>query len=136
MAESNSNVTRESELLHVLKGIQAELDQTIWVALVDDDGLMVACVPENPELGLERIAAMTVAGVLPALRVLTEVDGGSLRFITLAGSKTQVLVIAVDTKRYLSIGLSPQVSAQSTFGPLSQRVPELLKILQKRYSRR
>jgi predicted regulator of Ras-like GTPase activity (Roadblock/LC7/MglB family) len=135
MADENSMVTRESELIRVLSAIQDELGQTIWVALVDDDGLMVACVPESPALGLERIAAMTAAGVLPATRVLGEVNGGKMRFATFAGSKAQVLIIAVDQKRYLSIGLSPQVSAQSTFGPLSNRVPELLTILKKRYSR-
>jgi predicted regulator of Ras-like GTPase activity (Roadblock/LC7/MglB family) len=128
-------VTRQEDLLAVLTTMQGELGHPNWIALVDDDGLMVACVPDPPALGSERIAAMTVAGIIPAKRVLSEVEGGGLRFVTFAGAKAQVLVIAVDQKRYLSIGLSPQVSAQSTFGPLSQRVPELLEILQKRYTR-
>lgn len=135
MADANPMITRESELIRVLTQIRAELGQPAWVALVDDDGLMVACVPEAPALGSERIAAMTVAGVLPAGRVLAEVEGGKMRFVTFAGSKAQVLIVAVDRKRFLSIGLNPTASAQSTFGPLSNRVPELLEILKKRYSR-
>jgi predicted regulator of Ras-like GTPase activity (Roadblock/LC7/MglB family) len=136
MADNESMVTRQSDLIHVLTAIQAELSQPIWVALVDDDGLMVASVPESPALGSDCIAAMTAAGVIPAKRVLREVDGGTLRFVTFVGSEAQVLMIAVDHKRFLSIGLNPQVSAQSTFGPLSSWVPELLKILKKRYSSR
>jgi len=136
MTDQESMVTRQSELTQVLAGIQTDLGQPIWVALVDDDGLMVASVPESLALGSERIAAMTAAGVIPAKRVLGEVDGGTLRFVTFAGSKAQVLVVAVDQKRFLSIGLNPHVSVQSTFSPLSNWVPKLLKILKKRYSRR
>jgi predicted regulator of Ras-like GTPase activity (Roadblock/LC7/MglB family) len=136
MTDQESMVTRQSDLVSALTGISVDLGQPIWVALVDDDGLMVASVPESPALGSERIAAMTAAGVIPAKRVLGEVDGGTLRFVTFAGSNAQVLVVAVDQKRFLSIGLNPQVSVQSTFGPLSNWVPELLKILKKRYSRR
>jgi predicted regulator of Ras-like GTPase activity (Roadblock/LC7/MglB family) len=136
MTDQESMVTRQSELTQVLTGIQTDLGQPIWVALVDDDGLMVASVPESPALGSERIAAMTAAGVIPAKRVLGEVDGGTLRFVTFAGSKAQVLVVAVDQKRFLSIGLDSHISVQSTFSPLSNWVPELLKILKKRYSRR
>jgi predicted regulator of Ras-like GTPase activity (Roadblock/LC7/MglB family) len=136
MTDQEPMVTRQSELIKVLTAIQADLGNPVWVALVDDDGLMVASVPESPTQGSERIAAMTAAGVIPAKRVLEEVEGGSLRFVTFAGSRAQVLVVAVDQKRYLSIGLSPQVSVQSTFSPLSNRVPELLSVLKKRYSRR
>lgn len=127
-------VTRQSELLRVLRAIQADLLTPLWVALVDDDGLMVACVPESPAVGSERIAAMTATGVLTAKRVLSEVEGGAMRFITFGGAQSQLLVIAVDQKRFLSIGLNPQVSAQSTFGPLSHWVPELLQIMKKRFS--
>lgn len=134
MTDHDSTVTRQSELMRALSGIQAELLQPLWVALVDDDGLMVACVPEAPGIGAERIAAMTAAGVLTAKRVLSEVDGGSMRFVTIAGAQSQLLVVVVDQKRFLSIGLNPQVSAQTTFGPLSTWVPELLRVLKKRYS--
>ena len=134
MTGHDSVVTRQSELLHVLSAIQAELAEPLWVALVDDDGLMVASVPEAPSIGAERIAAMTAAGVLTATRVLSEVEGGAMRFVTIAGAQSQLLVVVVDQKRFLSIGLTPQISAQSTFGPLSNWVPELLRVLKKRYS--
>jgi len=134
MTDHDSMVTRQSELLHVLSTIHGELAEPLWVACVDDDGLMVACVPEAPSIGAERIAAMTAAGVLTATRVLSEVEGGAMRFLTIAGAQSQLLVVVVDQKRFLSIGLNPQVSAQSTFGPLSNWVPELLRVLKKRYS--
>lgn len=134
MTDHDSKVTRQSELLRALSAIQAELSDPLWIALVDDDGLMVACVPETPSIGAERIAAMTAAAVLTATRVLSEVEGGSMRFVTIAGAQSQLLVVVVDQKRFLSIGLKPQVSAQSTFGPLSSWVPELLRVLKKRYS--
>jgi predicted regulator of Ras-like GTPase activity (Roadblock/LC7/MglB family) len=92
MTDQESMVTRQSDLVSALTGISVDLGQPIWVALVDDDGLMVASVPESPALGSERIAAMTAAGVIPAKRVLGEVDGGTLRFVTFAGSNAQVLV--------------------------------------------
>jgi predicted regulator of Ras-like GTPase activity (Roadblock/LC7/MglB family) len=101
MVEQDSMVTRQSELIRVLTAIQAELMKPLWVALVDDDGLMVACVPESPEGGADQIAAMTAAGVLTAKRVLGEVEGGSLRFVTIAGSQSQLLIVSVDRKRFL-----------------------------------
>jgi predicted regulator of Ras-like GTPase activity (Roadblock/LC7/MglB family) len=134
MTDHDSMVTRQSELTRVLTAIQTELGTPLWVALVDDDGLMVASVPEKPAAGAERIAAMTAAGVLTTKRVLSEVQAGPMRFVTFAGAQSQLLVVVVDQKRFLSIGLTPQVSAQSTFGPLSNWVPELLQVLRKRYS--
>jgi predicted regulator of Ras-like GTPase activity (Roadblock/LC7/MglB family) len=134
MVEEDTMVTRQSELIRILTAIQAELTKPLWVALVDDDGLMVACVPEEPAGGSDQIAAMTAAGVLTAKRVLGEVEGGSLRFITISGSQSQLLIVSVDRKRFLSIGLNPQVSAQTAFGPLSKWVPELLQVLRKRFS--
>ncbi len=134
MTENDAMVTRQSELVRVLSSILAELPRPLWIALVDDDGLMVACVPEKPKVDSERIAAMTAVSMSTAKRVLGEVEGGTMRFLTFAGSQAQLLVIAVDQKRFLSIGLPPQVSAQGTFGPLSQWVPEIVKILNKRFS--
>jgi len=40
--------------------------------------------------------------------------------------------VAVGEGRWLSIGLLPQVRAQSTFAPLSEGVPEVIKILNMR----
>lgn len=134
MTDQDAMVTRQSELIRVLSAIQAELPMPLWIALVDDDGLMVACVPETPKVDSERIAAMTAVGMSTAKRVLGEVEGGRMRFLNFAGAQAQLLVVAVDRKRFLSIGLPPQVSAQGTFGPLSQWVPEIIQILNKRFS--
>ena len=127
-------VTRQSELIRVLETIAEELPDPLWVALVDDDGLLVACVPSQPPVSVDQISAMTAALALTALRVLVEINAEEFRYSNVAGSERQLLLVALDGKRFLSIGLGPDVVVQTTFRPLSRRVAELLKILKMRFS--
>ena len=125
-------VTRESELLRVLHELADGLPSTHWIALVDDDGLLMACVPEKPPVDAERIAAMAAAAMATSRRVLQETDGGQLRFTTIGGSNRQVLIVLVDSKRFLAIGLEPDKPSTSTFGVLVRWVPEIIDIVRKR----
>jgi hypothetical protein len=125
-------VTRQSELLRVLGDLADNLPDPIWVALVDDDGLIMACVPQEPPINPDRISAMTAAAVSMGDRALDEVEGGELRYITISGADRQIMNVAVGEERWLSIGLLPQVRAQATFAPLSKGVPEVIKILNMR----
>jgi predicted regulator of Ras-like GTPase activity (Roadblock/LC7/MglB family) len=127
-------VTRQSELIRVLETIAEELPDPLWVALVDDDGLLVACVPSQPPVNVDQISAMTAALALTAMRVLVEINAEEFRYSSVAGSERQLLLVALDGKRFLSIGLGPDVVVQTTFRPLSRRVAELLKILKMRFS--
>ena len=127
-------VTRQSELIRVLETIAEELPEPLWVALVDNDGLLVACVPSQPPVSVDQISAMTAALALTALRVLVEINAEEFRYSSVAGSERQLLLVALDGKRFLSIGLGPDVVVQATFRPLSRRVAELLKILKMRFS--
>ncbi len=127
-------VTRQSELIRVLETIAAELPDPLWVALVDDDGLLVACVPSQPPVNVDQISAMTATLALTAMRVLIEINAEEFRYSSVAGSERQLLLVALDGKRFLSIGLGPDVVVQTTFRPLSRRVAELLKILKMRFS--
>jgi|LGVC01.1.fsa_nt_gb predicted regulator of Ras-like GTPase activity (Roadblock/LC7/MglB family) len=127
-------VTRQSELIRVLETIAAELPDPLWVALVDDDGLLVACVPSQPPVNVDQISAMTAALALTSIRVLVEINAEEFRYSSVAGSERQLLLVALDGKRFLSIGLGPDVVVQTTFRPLSRRVAELLKILKMRFS--
>jgi len=127
-------VTRQSELIRVLETIAEELPDPLWVALVDDDGLLVACVPSQPPVSVDQISAMTAALALTAIRVLVEINAEEFRYSNVAGSERQLLLVALDGKRFLSIGLGPDVVVQTTFRPLSRRVTELLKILKMRFS--
>ncbi len=127
-------VTRQSELIRVLETIAQELPDPLWVALVDDDGLLVACVPSQPPVNVDQISAMTAALALTSIRVLGEINAEEFRYSTVAGSERQLLLVALDGKRFLSIGLGPDVVVQTTFRPLSRRVTELLKILKMRFS--
>lgn len=127
-------VTRQSELIRVLGTIAEELPDPLWVALVDDDGLLVACVPSQPPVNVDQISAMTAALALTAIRVLGEIDAAEFRYSNVTGSERQLLLVALDGKRFLSIGLEPDVVVQTVFRPLSRRVVELLKILKMRFS--
>ncbi len=127
-------VTRQSELIRVLETIAEELPDPLWVALVDDDGLLVACVPSQPPVNVDQISAMTAALALTAIRVLGEIDAEEFRYSSVTGSGRQLLLVALDGKRFLSIGLGPDVVVQTVFRPLSRRVAELLKVLKMRFS--
>ena len=127
-------VTRQSELIRVLGDLADDLPDPLWVALVDDDGLIMASVPPDPPINPERISAMTAASVITADRALEEVEGGELRYITVSGSDRQIMTVSVGEERWLSIGLLPQVRAQATFAPLSKGVPEVIRVLKMRIS--
>lgn len=121
--------TRQSELERVLTSLAGELPDPLWVALVDDQGLVLACVPDQPVVDEDRVSAMTAAVVTTSERVLREVEGGSLRFANIAGSERQYLMVLLTQDRLLSVGLDPKVTAQATFRSLSRWVPQLLRIL-------
>jgi predicted regulator of Ras-like GTPase activity (Roadblock/LC7/MglB family) len=131
---TDRGVTRQSELMRILTALADELPTPHWVALVDADGLVIACVPPDPEVDADRISAMAAASVLMGEKVLEEVEGGKLRFASVAGSKRQNLTVVLGPDRLLSIGLGPEVPAQATFGPVGRRVPELLRTLQRRFT--
>lgn len=127
-------VTRQDELLRVLDKLAEELPNPLWVALVDHDGLVVACVPHQPPADPESFSAMTAASVMMGERVLNEIAGGDMRYTSVAGSKRQLLTVMLSKERLLSIGLGPEVPPHDTFGPLSRSVPELLRALQMRFT--
>ncbi len=125
-------VTREDELQRVLGELCDELPEPLWAALVDDDGLIMACVPGEPPVNPDRISAMTAAAVLTGDRVLNEIEAGQLRYATFSGAHRQVMTVVLGEGRHLSLGMNPDVRAQSTFAPLSRWVPELMKTLKMR----
>jgi predicted regulator of Ras-like GTPase activity (Roadblock/LC7/MglB family) len=126
--------TRQAELVRVLTQLSGELPTPDWVALVDAQGFVMACVPEKLTVDEDRVSAMTAALADMGERVLKEVEGGSLRFASVAGSKRQYLAVILNQECMLSIGLHPGVAPQATFRPLSRWVPELMKALQQRYT--
>jgi predicted regulator of Ras-like GTPase activity (Roadblock/LC7/MglB family) len=126
-------VTRQSELLRVLGLLANELPNPHWVALVDSDGLVVACVPPEPPINPERISAMTAAFVMTGDRVLEEIEGGQYRYASVAGSNLQLLAVQLSEDRFLSIGLGPEIPPRNTFSLLSRRIPELMHALQMRF---
>lgn len=125
--------TRQSELLEILGKMADELPDPDWVALVDENGLIVSCIPESPVVGQDLISGMTAASIIMAERVLDEIDGGQMRYTSIAGSKRQMLSVVLSRDRVLAIGLGPEVPAQATFASLTRWVPEILKVLSKSF---
>ena len=125
--------TRQSELQRVLASLSQEIPRADWVALVDQNGLMVSSVPAEPPVDSDRVAAMTAAIAQTAERVLTEIEGGTLRFATVTGSRRQHLTVFLSRDRLLAIGLPPEVEAQTVIPPLMRWVPELLQVLKRRH---
>jgi predicted regulator of Ras-like GTPase activity (Roadblock/LC7/MglB family) len=126
-------ITRQAELQRVLTSLSQELPKTDWVALVDQNGLMVSSVPTDPPVDSDRVAAMSAAVAQTAERVLSEIDGGTLRFATVTGSRRQHLTVFLSRDRLLAIGLAPDVEAQAVIPPLMRWVPELIQVLKRRY---
>jgi predicted regulator of Ras-like GTPase activity (Roadblock/LC7/MglB family) len=127
------NLTRQEELERILGSLFGELNKPTWVALVDSNGFIVACFPSDPEVEQERISAMTIAAVSMAERVLEEFDGEKFRYMSIVGAARQCMIVMLGKERLLSIGLPPGVQAQTTFGPIRSRIPELLKVLSRRF---
>lgn len=127
------NLTRQEELERILGSLFGELNKPTWVALVDNNGFIVACFPSDPEVEQERISAMTVAAVSMAERVLEEFDGEKFRYMSIVGAARQCMIVMLGKERLLSIGLPPGVQPQTTFGPIRSRIPELLKVLSRRF---
>jgi predicted regulator of Ras-like GTPase activity (Roadblock/LC7/MglB family) len=126
-------ITRQSELLRLLALLAEDLPDPHWVALADQDGLVLACVPTNPPVEPEQLSAMTAASVMMGERIVGEIEGGQLHYTSTVGSKRQLVTIVLSPDRLLSIGLEPDVPPQTTFSQISRRVPELLQALQKRF---
>lgn len=125
--------TRQSELQRVLSSLSEEIPRADWVALVDQNGLMVSSVPAEPVVDSDRVAAMTAAVAQTAERVLAEIDGGTLRFATVTGARRQHLTVFLSRDRLLAIGLPPDVEAQSVIPSLMRWVPELIQVLKRRH---
>jgi len=127
-------ITRQSELQRVLGNLADELPRSEWVALVDQNGLMVSSVPADPPVDSDRIAAMTAAVAQTAERVLSELDGGKLRFASVTGAQRQNLTVFLSADRLLTIGLPPETEAQAVIPHLMRWVPELIQVLKRRYA--
>jgi predicted regulator of Ras-like GTPase activity (Roadblock/LC7/MglB family) len=125
--------TRQSELLEVLGQMAEEMPDPDWVALVDGNGLIVSCIPETPVVGQDQISAMTAASIIMGERVLDEIDGGQMRYTSIAGANRQMLSVVLSNDRVLAIGLGPEVPAQATFASLTRWVPEIIQVLSKSF---
>ena len=130
----SQNTTRQDELIRILNSLADSLPEVYWIVLVDQEGLVMACVPPNPEVSPESIAAMTAAMATTVERILGEIDGGQLRYSSVVGSQRHHVTILLPEARLLTIGLPPDVSPQKTFQPIRQWIPQLLDVLRMRFT--
>lgn len=128
-----NNVTRQGELERILGSLFNELKQPSWVALVDSNGFIIACVPADPIIDQDRISAMTITAVTTAERVLEELEGENFRYMSIVGAARQCLIVMLGKERLLSIGLPPGVQPQTTFGSIRTRIPDLLQTLSRQF---
>jgi predicted regulator of Ras-like GTPase activity (Roadblock/LC7/MglB family) len=129
------NTTRQDEIIRILNLLADSLSEVYWVALVDHEGLVMACVPSNPVVNPESIAAMTVILTTTAERILGEIDGGQLRYTSVVGSQRHHVTVMLPEGRFLTLGLPPDISPQMTFQPIRNWIPELLKVLKMRFTK-
>jgi predicted regulator of Ras-like GTPase activity (Roadblock/LC7/MglB family) len=125
-------VTRQGELQRVLSELRDDLGDPHWVALVDERGLVLACVPDEPPVDIERVSAMTAALTISGERVVDEIEGGVLRYVGVAGALRQQLIVILSNELVVSLGLDPVVNPRSTFKSLARWAPEILKALEMR----
>lgn len=130
---STSETTRQSELQRVLEGLVSDLPQPAWVALVDEQGLLISCMPKTPPIASESISAMSAVVMKTSERVLREIQGGSLRYTSVVGAKWHYLTIVLGEGRMLSVGLKPEVQAKAVFGPLRDWMSDLTAVLERRF---
>jgi len=130
---TGQNTTRQDELIRIMSSLADSLPEVYWVTLVDRDGLVMACIPPNPDVNPESIAAMTAAFSSTVERILGEIDGGQLRYASIVGSRRHHIIVLLPESRLLAIGLPPDVSPQQTFQPIRQWIPDLLNVLNMRF---
>jgi len=128
------NPTRQDELIAVLNSLAADVKLAKWISLVDGDGFVVASIPPDINVGQDRISAMAAAMVITAERAIKEIEGGQLRYINLAGSNSQNLIVILNDDRLLSIGLPPDARPQSAFSPMLKWVPKIVEVLSRKFT--
>lgn len=126
--------TRQDELTSVLNSLAEDVKLAKWISLVDGDGFVVASVSPDMEVDQDRISAMAAAMVSTAERAIEEIGGGRLRYINLAGSNSQNLIVILNDERLLSIGLPPDARPQSAFRPILKWIPKVIEVLNRKFT--
>jgi len=131
---TEQSTTRQDELIRVMNSLADSLQEVYWVTLVDHDGFVLASVPPDPDISSESIAAMSAALSTTVERILGEIDGGQLRYTSVVGSRRHQIMVMLPESRLLVLGLPPEISPQKTFQPIRRWIPDLLKVLKKRFT--
>ncbi|MFN2298572.1 MAG: roadblock/LC7 domain-containing protein [Anaerolineales bacterium] len=116
------------EVVRELARLAAELPETRWLVVIGKDGLPKAGFPEfivEPD----RISAMGAAMISLGERISGELQGGDFRYAALGGSLGAVLVVVLDGKTVLKIGLNPEAPVDGVMAGLGRSIEPLLRTL-------
>ena len=126
--------TRQDELTSLLNSLAEDVRLAKWISLVDGDGFIVASITPDKGVDQDRISAIAAAIVTTAERAIEEIEGGRLRYINLAGSNSQNLIVILNDDRLLSVGLPPDARPQSVFSPILKWVPKVVEVLNRKFA--
>lgn len=110
--------------------IATQVPSVRWAALVSSSGLVQGVFPSHPEPGEDRIAAMSAAMWSLGERISGELRDGGLRYTFLCGETGGALLLALDEKRALSLGLDQGAALPPVLEALRLELVPLLATLQ------
>ncbi|MBN1661161.1 MAG: hypothetical protein JXA93_22405 [Anaerolineae bacterium] len=100
-----------------------------WAALVTADGMVRGCFPSQGSIGRDRISAMSAAMSSLGERISRELSTGALGYTLIAGVEGATLMIALDDRHLLSLGLPRAHSLDAVFEGVRLSAVPLLRLL-------
>lgn len=128
-AKPSRQAESSPELEKALARLCVESPQAAWAALVRADGVFVRCFPSQHPVDEDRVAAMSAAILALGERIAKELQSGDLHYALVGGVKSLNLVIALDSRYVLTLGLAPDVSLDTAFEGLRLNAIPLLQQL-------
>jgi predicted regulator of Ras-like GTPase activity (Roadblock/LC7/MglB family) len=110
--------------------IATQVPPVRWAALVSADGLIQGIFPSQVELGADRIAAMSAAMLSLGERITGELQNGGLRYTFMSGDEGSTLLLVLNQKYALSLGLERAATLQPVLEALRVDLVPLLETLQ------
>lgn len=130
-----TNKPRNPQIRQILSHIASELSGVQWVSLITTDGLTIDAYSIDIQSGEtilsdDRISAMSAAMLSLGERIAKELNDGKYQYTVIAGTDGVSIVIALNHKYLLGVGLGKDISLDATFNQLRQSIQPLQTVLQ------
>ena len=126
-------MTRSLDRVHIerlLAEIVHDIPQIQWIALVNGNGDLIGSFPSRPGVGGDKISTMSVAMSSLGERIAAELQNGRLQYTVIAGVDAISVMIALDAKYLLAIGLKKDTSIEEFLRRMEEvNIPILMKML-------